>query len=203
MNLALIPCSPLTQNSYLWKVQVQPPVYFFGTLHVPYSTIWNDIPQNVKTAFSGSDSVCLELLLSDKETLEALADCQYLPEGQTIDQIIAPELYQRIISYYDVMEELYQVWMGKPKGLFFPNQNLFQASIAGWESKRPIWVLVMLKSFTKYNVENRNIPLFDLFIDNAASGMEKEVVAVETAQEQCKPFNSLNNSEVSCYWSGN
>ena len=186
-----------TQNSYLWSIRTQPPVYLFGTLRVPYSKIWDDLPQNVKSAFSGSDSVHFELLLSDKDTLNALADCQYLPEGQTIDQVIPLELYQRITNYFDRINELYRIWLGKPSGIVFPSQNLFRSSIAGWEKKRPIWILVMLTSLNEYNVKNRNVPLLDHFMDNAANGMGKQVMAVETVQEQCDPLNSLNNSDVS------
>ena len=55
----------------------------------------------------------------------------------------------------------------------------------------------MLTSLNEYNVKNRNVPLLDHFMDNAANGMGKEVIAVEAVQEQCDPLNSLNNSDVS------
>ena len=45
----------------LWRVNTSPPSYLFGTIHVPYTLVWEEISNNSKTAFLLADRVYLEL----------------------------------------------------------------------------------------------------------------------------------------------
>ena len=49
-------CSLKTKEgkTFLWRIDTQPPSYFFGTIHVPYTRVWNDISHNAKKAFKVS-----------------------------------------------------------------------------------------------------------------------------------------------------
>lgn len=60
-------------------VKRDPPSYFFGTIHVPYTRVWEHIPNNTKRAFRLSDNVFFELDLTDPYTVSALTTCQLLP----------------------------------------------------------------------------------------------------------------------------
>lgn len=42
-------------SSFLWKIQSKPPSYFFGTIHVPYTRVWDAVPRNAKQAFKVSN----------------------------------------------------------------------------------------------------------------------------------------------------
>lgn len=66
-------------TSFLWRIAAEPPSYFFGTIHVPYSRVWDYVPENVKRAFDASDAVFFELDLTDPNTISALTSCQLLP----------------------------------------------------------------------------------------------------------------------------
>ena len=35
----------------------QPPSYFFGTIHVPYTRVWDAVSTNTKKAFHAADKV--------------------------------------------------------------------------------------------------------------------------------------------------
>ena len=74
---------------------------------------------------------------------------------------------------------------------------LFNAMVSGWMKKRPIWILLILSSLTEENIRSRNIPLLDRFLENAAEGLGKQVQALETPREQCRPLNKLSNEQVS------
>ena len=189
----------ILQNSYLWQVEVEPPVYLFGTLHVPYTKIWNRIPENVQTAISLSDNVNLELLSSDPETRKILTNCQFLPKDVTVKTILPSSLYERIKKYLDTIKELFPLWAHKSGTINFAlsQNNLFNAFIHDWERRRPIWLLFLLDSLTKDTVQNRQIPLLDNFLSNAAKGMNKEVNAIENVKDQCRPFNNLDQTHVS------
>jgi hypothetical protein len=41
-------------GSFLWEIESNPPSYFFGTIHVPYTRVWDAIPHNAKKAFERS-----------------------------------------------------------------------------------------------------------------------------------------------------
>lgn len=105
----------LLQNSYLWKIHTTPPIYLFGTMHVPYTALWNRIPENVKRAFSSSEELCLELKLLDAGTLSELSQCRLLPSGETLDDVLSEELLARVARYLDRIKDLLPAWVEKNK----------------------------------------------------------------------------------------
>ena len=38
-------------------IENEPPSYFFGTIHVPYTRVWDAIPDNTKVAFARANRV--------------------------------------------------------------------------------------------------------------------------------------------------
>ena len=47
-------------KTFLWRIDTQPPSYFFGTIHVPYTRVWSDISDNAKKAFKVNIKLPLE-----------------------------------------------------------------------------------------------------------------------------------------------
>lgn len=99
------------QNSYLWKIDVSPPVYLFGTMHVPYTKLWQHIPDNAKVAFSSSHDLCVELRLTDSNTVDELAKCQRLPRGSKLDDVLSPGVKSRIANYLERIRQLLPNWL--------------------------------------------------------------------------------------------
>lgn len=95
-----------------------PPIFLFGTMHVPYTRLWEFIPENVKTAFSSSEELCLELELLDDDTVRRLSNCRILPSGSKIEDLLSEDLISRIAKYLDVIKELLPKWMYKSGGSF-------------------------------------------------------------------------------------
>lgn len=189
------------QNSYLWKVHAEPPLFLYGTMHVPYNKIWDDLPSNVKNAFGSSERLYVELLLSDSTTVSQLTDCQMLQGSVSLDDVLSAETQRRITDYLEKVRAIFPEWLqtsflfGAGGGSQYGNY-LFNAIVGNWREKRPIWMLFLLNSLTEENIRLRNIPLLDVFLDNAASGLGHEVVALETTRDQCRPLNNLNSEEV-------
>ena len=71
----------MNRSHYLWEIEGNPPSYIFGTIHVPYIMLWDAIPQNTMQAFNNTQSLFLELDMSE-DTLLALHSCQQLPNNQ-------------------------------------------------------------------------------------------------------------------------
>lgn len=184
-------------RSFLWSTRSEPPSYFFGTIHVPYTRVWEHVPENAKRAFANADRVVFELDLLDPGTLAALANCQLLPEGRSLADILPADLLLRLRRHLDYVRAKMSAWMTadqRGRGLYA--DYLFHAITGDWERKRPIWVLLMVDSLTEEGVRSRGVPVLDLFLAQAAQHLDKRTGAVEQVHEQCLPINGLNGSQV-------
>lgn len=196
---------PLQQrelNSFLWTIRRDPPAYLFGTIHVPYTRVWDFIPDNSKAAFQASARVYFELDLTDPYTISALASCQLLPHGENLQDVLPRELYWRLKRHLDYVKLMMPSWMTpaqRGKGLYA--DYLFNAIAGNWERKRPVWVMLMVNSLTETDVRSRGVPVLDLYLAQQAEKMRKSTGAVERVEEQCHPLNGLNFSQVGTWLS--
>ncbi|KAK4009268.1 Uncharacterized protein APZ42_012621 [Daphnia magna] len=184
-------------TSFLWRIAAEPPSYFFGTIHVPYSRVWDYVPENVKRAFDASDAVFFELDLTDPNTISALTSCQLLPVGQSLGDVLPADLFARLKRHLDYVKAVMPSWMSpdqRGRGLYA--DYLFSAITGNWERKRPIWVMLMVNSLTESDIKSRGIPVLDLYLAQEAERRNKRMGAVERVEEQCVPLNGLNFSQV-------
>ncbi|XP_017723009.1 PREDICTED: metalloprotease TIKI2-like [Rhinopithecus bieti] len=192
------PGSQRDLNSFLWTIRRDPPAYLFGTIHVPYTRVWDFIPDNSKAAFQASTHVYFELDLTDPYTISALASCQLLPHGENLQDVLPRELYWRLKRHLDYVKLMMPSWMTpaqRGRGLYA--DYLFNAIAGNWERKRPVWVMLMVNSLTERDVRFRGVPVLDLYLAQQAEKMKKTTGAVEQVEEQCHPLNNgLNFSQV-------
>ncbi|KAK1165074.1 metalloprotease TIKI2-like [Acipenser oxyrinchus oxyrinchus] len=191
------PKSPSHMNSFLWTIKRDPPSYLFGTIHVPYTRVWDFIPENSKKAFQLSSNVFFELDLTDPYTITALTSCQLLPRGESLQKLLPRELYRRLKSHLDYIKHMMPHWMTpdqRGKGLYA--DYLFNAIAGNWERKRSVWVMLMVNSLTEADIRSRGVPVLDLYLAQEAERLRKRTGAVERVEEQCHPLNGLNFSQV-------
>lgn len=187
-------------NSFLWTIKQAPPYppsYLFGTIHVPYTRVWDYIPDNSKQAFHNSPNVFFELDLTDPLTISKLTSCQLLPHGENLQKLLPRDLYRRLKRHLDYVKHMMPYWMTadqRGRGLYA--DYLFNAIAGNWERKRPVWVMLMVNSLTEWDVRSRGTPVLDLFLAQEAERMGKTTGAVERVEEQCHPLNGLNFSQV-------
>lgn len=100
-------------NSFLWSVKSKTGVdsYFFGTIHVPYTQVWDYIPQNAKDAFKYAERVYFELDMTDRTTAEALAECQMLPDDQDVSSVLPRRLYRKLWRHMENIREKIPEWI--------------------------------------------------------------------------------------------
>ncbi|CAG0893972.1 unnamed protein product, partial [Darwinula stevensoni] len=189
-------------SSFLWGVKRDPPSFFFGTIHVPYTRVWDYIPGNAKAAFAQSHAVFFELDLTDPQTMAALSHCQMLPRGESLANMLPRSLYVRIKRHLAYVRGKLPQWLGEESGSGSPTRHglyadyLFKAIAGNWERKRPVWVMLMLNALTEGDVRSRGIPVLDLYLAHEAERLNKETGAVERVQEQCLPLNRLHLDQV-------
>uniref|UniRef100_A0A8C4X7L0 Metalloprotease TIKI n=1 Tax=Erpetoichthys calabaricus TaxID=27687 RepID=A0A8C4X7L0_ERPCA len=184
-------------NSFLWTIKRSPPSYLFGTIHVPYTRVWDFIPENSKQAFHLSSNVFFELDLTDPYTISALTSCQLLPQGENLQTLLPRDLYRRLKRHLDYVKHMMPYWMTadqRGKGLYA--DYLFNAIAGNWERKRPVWVMLMVNSLTEADIRSRGVPVLDLHLAQEAERLRKRTGAVERVEEQCHPLNGLNFSQV-------
>ncbi|XP_051785763.1 metalloprotease TIKI1 [Erpetoichthys calabaricus] len=184
-------------NSFLWTIKKDPPSYFFGTIHVPYTRVWDFIPENSKKAFHESNIVYFELDLTDPYTISALTSCQLLPQGENLQDVLPKDIYRRLKRHLEYVKLMMPSWMTpdqRGKGLYA--DYLFNAIAGNWERKRPVWVMLMVNSLTEADIKTRGVPVLDLYLAQEAERMRKRTGAVEKVEEQCHPLNGLNFSQV-------
>ncbi|XP_054710088.1 metalloprotease TIKI1-like [Uloborus diversus] len=182
-------------STFLWTLpDREPPVYFFGTIHVPYTRVWEYVPWATKKAFESADSVFFELDLTDPETVAQLANCQMLPSGETLSDVLPGDIYRRLKRHLDYVKLMMPSWMkDEHRGLYA--EYLFKAIAGNWEKKRPVWVMLMVNSLTESDVRSRGIPVLDLYLAREAARLGKRAGAVERVEEQCHPLNGLDGSQ--------
>ncbi|XP_028318724.1 metalloprotease TIKI1 isoform X1 [Gouania willdenowi] len=184
-------------NSFLWTIKRDPPSYFYGTIHVPYTRVWDFIPENSKQAFQESNIVFFELDLTDPYTISALTSCQLLPQGENLQDVLPRDIYRRLKRHLEYVKLMMPSWMTpdqRGKGLYA--DYLFNAIAGNWERKRPVWVMLMVNSLTEADIKTRGVPVLDLYLAQEAERMRKRTGAVEKVEEQCHPLNGLNFSQV-------
>ncbi|KAK6179555.1 hypothetical protein SNE40_011885 [Patella caerulea] len=184
-------------NSFLWIVKRDPPSYFFGTIHVPYTRVWDFVPENTKKAFNQAENIFLELDLTDPYTISALSRCQLLPHGENLSNVLPVDIYNRLKRHLDYVRDALPEWMTadqKGRGLY--PDYLFNAIAGNWERKRPVWVMLMVNSLTEGDIKSRGIPVLDLYLAQMSERQGKVTGAVERVEEQCVPLNELNFSQV-------
>ncbi|XP_066460596.1 metalloprotease TIKI1 isoform X2 [Eleutherodactylus coqui] len=184
-------------NSFLWTIKRDPPSYFFGTIHVPYTRVWDFIPENSKQAFQQSNIVYFELDLTDPYTISALTSCQMLPQGENLQSVLPRDIYRRLKRHLEYVKLMMPSWMTpdqRGKGLYA--DYLFNAIAGNWERKRPVWVMLMVNSLTEVDIKSRGVPVLDLYLAQEAERLKKRTGAVEKVEEQCHPLNGLNFSQV-------
>ncbi|XP_078533660.1 metalloprotease TIKI1 isoform X2 [Lissotriton helveticus] len=184
-------------NSFLWTIKRDPPSYFFGTIHVPYTRVWDFIPENSKKAFQQSNIVYFELDLTDPYTISALTSCQMLPQGENLQSVLPRDIYRRLKRHLEYVKLMMPSWMTPDqlgKGLYA--DYLFNAIAGNWERKRPVWVMLMVNSLTEVDIKSRGVPVLDLYLAQEAERLRKRTGAVERVEEQCHPLNGLNFSHV-------
>ncbi|XP_046406140.1 metalloprotease TIKI2-like isoform X2 [Ischnura elegans] len=186
-----------TPLSFLWGVRRHPPSYLFGTIHVPYTRVWDYIPENTKQAFHESERVYFELDLTDGKTLAALHRCQMMPRGRKLRDILPEPMLKRLKNHLEYVKRMIPHWMTsdqRDRGL---HEDYLFASLTGdWQRKRPVWVMLMVSSLTEGDIKWRGVPVLDLYLAQKALQLRKAVGAVEDASEQCSPLNGLSLSQV-------
>ena len=117
----------------LWRITSDPPSYFFGTIHVPYTRVWPAISEQAKGAFQSADQVYLESVGDGFVT----KTCQLLPFNKSLVDMLSPDLMRRLQDHLDWLRTEMPSWLTPQQKMFGVNYDLLTRN---WKRKRPQWL---------------------------------------------------------------
>lgn len=116
----------------------------------------------------------------DAYTVSTLANCQMLPKGEKLSDILPSDLYKRLKRHLDYVRRMLPIWVTpdqRARGLYA--EYLYKAITGNWERKRPVWVMLMVNSLNEHDIKSRGIPVLDLFLAQEAQRLNKRIGSVE------------------------
>ncbi|XP_065069112.1 metalloprotease TIKI homolog isoform X1 [Rhopilema esculentum] len=199
-----VKCVGKPANSHLWRLNQNPPSYLFGTIHYPWDVLWknpNHIHKNVKYAFRKSQSIYTELDFSNVTTLKGLQKCRFLPGNLTLKNILPQSLLTRLRKHLEHVRRSFESWLPKNFNTAYPRalaaDYLYSVITQNWKRKRPVWLVVLIMlELTPSNIKRQQMDILDLFLTKRAKQQGNSIGGLETAEDQCDPFNSINNRQA-------
>ena len=161
-----------SENPFLWKIEGTRPSYLFGTIHFPDPRV-TTLPDSVETAFRNSQVVYTEIPL-DRATMVAQVSKLMLTGGQTLLDIVPPELISRTEKY---MKSINPALTIEPF------------------TKFKVWALALSLSSLEQQVNNPGKLALDAQLYQRAQQQGKKVAGLETVEEQIAIFDNLNQNE--------
>jgi uncharacterized protein YbaP (TraB family) len=186
-----------SKKSFLWEIGTKPPSYLFGTIHVPYTTVWDEIPQNAKDAFHHAAKIFLELDLTDIKTKASIEACQFFPNENYLSPVLPSDLYHRVENHLEFVRRAMPYWidLNVPFSVasFYANKMFFERT-KNWEYKRPIWVWIMISStLTKSDMA----PLLEKYVKQETTYQGGQVTDwIEFAEETHQAVNGISSTQV-------
>lgn len=151
------------KGGFLWKVESgDTEMYLQGTIHLGTDDFYPLDPA-IEEAFDSADVVLPEFnLLEEMPAQEEVLEYAMLEEGTTLEDELSDETYEELASIFE------------ENGLDLETMNEFQ----------PWFVEMMLLEFTTMSSDVDSQEAVDLYFLEKATEDEKEIVSLESAEEQ-------------------
>jgi uncharacterized protein len=170
LGLQLAGCAAPTDRPLLWIIQGPRPSYLYGTIHIPDARVLA-LPEIATKSLNSADVFCGEVPLG-AATDQAVQARMDLPEGQTLYDLLPPELCQRTDRYL------------RSKGLSL-------RPLAG----KQIWVVTSMLEVLDFMWDLLLRPPLDVKLHDLAKLHGKELLGLETVEEQMAIFETMTAEE--------
>ena len=167
--LCFAQASALYAAPFLWKAEKDDvSFYMFGTIHLPDPRVL-DLSDSVNQALEESTVMYTELDLGDENMLK-MANAVRLPEGESLLDILSPELQARVNTLLvDISPSLSLQLLANQK----------------------IWALAVTLPILEQQLNHPNQPALDGQLYQSALKAGKQVGGIETMEEQLGIFEGL------------
>ena len=181
---------------FLWEIKGNSPSYLFGTIHVPFNKIWDSIPENMMQAFNNSKQIILELDMNEA-TLSTLFECEKLPNGQKVSEVLPEKLYRKWMAYLKYLHSKITSWITpQQKSSGLTANIIFSWLFENWPTRRPIWTLLKSQMVIENYIQSIGYLQLDTYLAHLGRRFGKIVDGIENVEETCSIINNLNESQV-------
>lgn len=160
------------QHPMLWKIEVEPPSWLFGTIHIGDPRVLA-LSETVEDALYDCEALYTELPM-DGGLMSGMARHMFLPSDRTLKDVVPAALHQRLTAYLE---------------------RRGQAGMAMMMEKMQVWgVLLTLGTLDFLDEMAAGQPLDGWLYDEGGS-MGMEVGGLETMEEQVGVFTAFTLEE--------
>lgn len=154
-------------KTLLWKIEGKDmqPSYLYGTIHLLPQQDFH-LAEKTKSAFQESEQIVMEMDMDDPTLQTKMMQHIAMKDGTTLKQLMKPEDYQKL-------DQLLQTTIG--------------ANIAMFNSWKPLVLVSLL--YTNF-IEGKPAS-FELTFVEMALAAKKEVLGLETPEEQLAVFDAI------------
>jgi len=177
---ALVPLSTLVQaqddNSLLWQISgngMAQPSYLFGTIHLMCP---DDIQvtEAMESALEKSEKVVMELDMDEPNIMMETQKAAMMTDGTTLNDLLSEEEYQMVGNYL---------------------QDSLKIPIQMLNTMKPL----MLSTLTFLDVLDCQPGSYEMILAQRAKSQEKEVLGLESVEDQIAVFDAIPLEEQSDY----
>ena len=158
------------EKPLLWRIERDPPVYLFGTIHLPDKRVL-ELPDVVFEAVDSVDAVYAELKFDSSLDVKLMKAAK-LPDGQRLKKVLPRKLYDRTDAYMT------------SKGIPLASFDQFH-----------VWFVSTQIGMLDYMEEFATIEPLDKMLYSRAERAGQRVGGIETLDEQIDALGTLNQDE--------
>ena len=177
---------------FLWVIGGNVPSYLFGTIHVPYVEVWDELQKLVMRAFNTTQNFYIETDLQNQKATQDLYKCTVLPNAQRVSDVLPTGTYDRLRSYLAFLKINIGSWLtAKQTKEGYTSEKVFNAFFKDWNEKRLIWTLNHMLDITKDKIVHFTRKSLDNHLYQLAKEQGKFIGDVENVKDICKVFNDV------------
>ncbi len=159
-----------SSRPFLWLIEREPPSFLFGTIHLQDPQV-TALPGIVEEAFAAADVVTMEVPLDLESLGHVAAECR-LAEGETLTELLPPDVRERVDRYLAAKGTRLEQFDDLEIYAF-----AFELPLLDYREAGP-----------------PGLPL-DLELHLRASREGKEIASLESVEEQIGIFESMSRAE--------
>uniref|UniRef100_A0A183BRQ8 Metalloprotease TIKI homolog n=1 Tax=Globodera pallida TaxID=36090 RepID=A0A183BRQ8_GLOPA len=200
------------KSTFLWSIDSPARSvrsFLFGTIHVPYDKVWQYVSARVKEAFGAAEAIVFELELQNSDTVLRLAKCKQLERDGNLRHLLPPDVFARIRAFMHRLRQRMFRWSLRANGndRQKARQNVRRLFPNDWARRKPTWLLFLLLQMggddeqhqhwsEQFSEQQQRVPMLDLYLAQMALGQGKQLLSVESVEEQCDPLESVQTGQL-------
>ena len=177
---------------FLWVIGGNVPSYLFGTIHVPYVEVWDELQKVIMRAFNTTQNFYIETDLQNQKATQDLYRCTVLPNARRVSDILPSGTFDRLRSYLAFLKINIGSWLTAQQAKEgYTSEKIFNAFFKDWNEKRLIWTLNHMLDITKDKIVHFTRKSLDSHLYQLAKEQGKFIGDVENVKDICKVFNDV------------